>query len=333
MEDKDVASRQAIGDKATAALGLAQAGRGAIALCFGWALLSVLLFIGFGLLPVGPRADWFPIVVSLLKIGAFLMAAALCWRNTRLAAILSGQRVWQAIAAGLIFYALGDITVILWRSVWGMTSVVSLGDVFYGASYLLLAIGLLSAVMPRQIILSWKQSLGIAIAGTVGIVLACWLNFYALAAEIPTAEAVSVEAKGAVIGAIATTSSTVPAILQLIDQRLSVLSEGLVLLYVTGDCLIIVLAAALLIAFWGGTYSQAWKLIALAGLCLYVADMFLIYQVGQGSYRQGAPWEILWILSALFFGLGASVEHGVSTKMQKTRSRSGSQGESRRQWT
>lgn len=197
----------------------------------------------------------------------------------------------------------------------------SLGDIFYGASYLLLAIGLLNAVVPRQIILSWKQSLGIVIAGIVGIVLACWLNFYTLAINGPAAEIVSMEAKGAAIGALTGTSIAAPAIVQLIDQRLGVISDSLTLLYVAGDCTIVVLAAALLIAFWGGTYSEAWKLIALAGLCLYAADMFLIYQVGPGKYVQGAPWEILWILSALFFGLGAGVEHGVSAKMQQTRSR------------
>ena len=80
-------------------------------------------------------------------------------------------------------------------------------------------------------------------------------------------------------------------------------------------------AAALLIAFWGGAYSEAWKLIALAGLCLYVADMLMIYHHRQSSYIPGSLWEIFWVLSALFFGLGASVEHGVSVQMRQKRSR------------
>ena len=84
-----------------------------------------------------------------------------------------------------------------------------------------------------------------------------------------------------------------------------------------GDCVLVVMAVALLVAFWGGSYSEAWKLVAIAGICLYIADMLLIYQVGQGAYRQGALWEIFWILSALFFGLSAGVEYGVSTQLQQ----------------
>ncbi len=324
-----------VGDKAVVALGLAQADRSAIALCAGWALFSAVLFIGFRFFSADFRADWFPMVVSLLKIGAFLIAAALCWRNTQKSFILSGQAVWQSIAAGMIFYALGDITVVLWRSLWGLTSVVSLGDVFYGASYLFLAIGFLNAVLPRQINLSVAQSLGIAIAGIVGIVLACWINFYAPqltadstagnAAGKAVAESIGVEAKGAAkgmaIGAVTSSDKSAPALVELIDERLSRVSDNMSLLYVVGDCVLIVMAAALLVAFWGGTYSEAWKLIALAGLCLYVADMFLIYQVGQGSYVQGSAWEIFWVLSPLFFGLGAAVEYGLSLKMQQKRSR------------
>ena len=308
------------GEKGAIALGLAQADRGAIILCLGWALLSFFLFISFSFLPVSARSEGFPTVVSLLKIGAFLIAAALCWRNTRNPATLSGRTVWQAIAAGMVFYALGDITVVLWRSLWGISSAVSLGDMFYGASYLFLAIGLLNAVLPRQINLSVGQSLGIAITGILGILVACWLNFYApdlpeAAADNPLTPSVSVEAKGAAIGATMS-ERTAPPIIELINQRLNQVSSGIGLLYVVGDCVLVVMAVALLVAFWGGAYSEAWKLIALAGLCLYVADMFAIYQVGKGSYIQGSPWEIFWILSALFFGLAAGVEHGISTRLQ-----------------
>ncbi len=50
-------------------------------------------------------------------------------------------------------------------------------------------------------------------------------------------------------------------------------------------------------------------------------DMFFIYDVGRGAYTQGEPWEFLWILSALLFGLGADIEHGVSVAMQRHRTR------------
>jgi len=319
--------------------------------CIAWALLSVALFGIFGAPVSGDRAEWFPLLVSLLKVGAFLISTVLCWRNAQNSDILSGRTVWQAIAAGMAFHALGDITLILWRSLWGITSAVSLGDVFYGTSYVFLAIGFFQAILPRQITLSWLQTLGISTAGVMGVVLACWLNFYAPgvtsaqpvssgepatlqlaglqelsnepAGPISRAGAIGVMARGAAVGVVSPEGSgqKAPALIQLIDSRLSLVTDKVGLLYIVGDCLLIVMAVALLIAFWGGTFSEAWKLIALAALCLYVADMFLVYTVGQGQYQPGSPWELFWILSALFFALGAEVEHGISAKMQQRRSR------------
>ena len=314
-----------------APLGLAQADRTAVALCSSWALLAIISFVAFGMLPVAVRSLWFPTVVGLLKVGAFLISAALCWRNAQDDSILSGQEVWQAIAVGMAFHAFGDTTVLLWRSLWGLTSVASLGVVFYAASYIFLSIGLLNAVLPRQIDLSTLQSVGIAVTGLAGILLACWLNFYPFDAisSTPTATA-RLKAKGATVSSLDSAANSTapeivseiaPEIVQLIDERLSGVSNKVGLLYGIGDCVLLVMAAVLFVAFWDGTYSEAWKLIALAALCLYVADMFLIYEVRRGSYTQGAPWELFWILSALFFGLGAGVERGISVKMLRNRSR------------
>ena len=284
-----------------------------------------------------PRSDTYVIAVSLLKIGSFLIAAALCWRNARNPDILSGQMVWQAIAAGMAFYALGDITVMLWRSLWGVTSVVALGDVFYGASYVFLALGLLQAIIPRQTNLSLPQTLCISITGVVGIVLASWINFYtpqiaatdlgivqvsqAQASQSGTpelaGESVSVESKAAAAGGVTRGGQSPPALARTINDRLSVIASRMGLVYVVGDCAVVIMAIALLIAFWGGSYSQAWKLVAMAGLCLYVADMFLIYEMGKGTYEQGQFWEIFWVLSALCFGLSAGVEQGVSERAKQ----------------
>ncbi|MEM9088656.1 MAG: hypothetical protein AAGC93_07915 [Cyanobacteria bacterium P01_F01_bin.53] len=323
------------------------------AVCGGWALLSVGVFLLWGAPISGDRSDWFPLVVSLLKVGAFLISTMLCWRNAQASDILSGRTVWQAIAAGMAFHALGDITLIIWRSVWGITSAVSLGDVFYGASYIFLAIGFLQAVLPRPINLNPLQTIGIASAGVVGILLACWINFYApspdassvttgatstdivlhnlntSSSNTSSAEATDISAQVVATDAAAPSDtpsetppeSSAPAIIQLINERLSRVTGYIGLVYVVGDCALVVMAIALLVAFWGGTYSEAWKLLALAALCLYVADMFLIYTVGQGSYRPGSPWEIFWILSALFFGMGAGIEHGISAQMQQRRPR------------
>ncbi|MEM9118306.1 MAG: hypothetical protein AAGD09_10540 [Cyanobacteria bacterium P01_F01_bin.56] len=85
-------------------------------------------------------------------------------------------------------------------------------------------------------------------------------------------------------------------------------------LYIAGDCLLLVVAATLLVAFWGGRFSQSWKLIAIAAFCLYIADMFFAY---QDNYIEGAVWEVFWTFSALFFGLGAVVENAISTSSRR----------------
>lgn len=335
-----------------AAVGLGQCERKGTIACLFWGLLSLFLF-GMGSL-FAQGADWFVILVSLLKVGSFLIATVLCWRNASDPDIVSGRGVWQAIALGLFFYALGDITVILWRSLWGITAAVSLGDVFYGVSYLFLALGLLQALLPRQMTLNLPQTLGISVAGLVGILLASWINFYSHPVEkskvvqstqaVPQvatqagAQAISVtlddandaiatnslNSKSAAAGAVTRTDQRAPALIQTIEQRLSRIARYAGLVYVVGDCALVVMAAALLVAFWGGSYSQTWRLVALAGICLYIADMFLMYEIARGSYEQGAIWEFFWVLSALFFGLSAGVEKGISTQMK---ARSG-----RREW-
>ncbi|MEL7359156.1 MAG: hypothetical protein AAFN40_21675 [Cyanobacteria bacterium J06560_6] len=315
-------------DNIAGAIGLKQIERKALIACSLWGLVTLLVF-GLGLMQQ-PRSDMYVIAISLLKIGSFLIAAVLCWRNARNPDILSGQTVWQAIAAGMTFYALGDITVILWRSLWGATSIVALGDVFYGASYIFLAIGLLQAIIPRQTNLSLSQTLGISVAGVVGIVFASWINFYtpqlavadavlpeAQATQTVTVETGSVESKAAAAGAVAKGAQAVPPLARTINNRLSGIASRMGLVYVVGDCAVVIMAIALLIAFWGGSYSETWKLVALAGLCLYVADMFLIYEMGKGTYQQGQFWEIFWVLSALCFGLGAGVEQGVSERAKQ----------------
>lgn len=338
-------------DSSKVSLGLAIAERKIVWLCAGWALCSMAVLIVTAVLPSAARSASFGVALGsgtdVLKAGAFGIATALCWRNAKDSSIISGQIVWQAIAIGLGFHTLGDTTTLLWHLLWGAATTVALSAVFYGASYLFLAIGLFNAVLPRQTSLTPVQSLGVAVFGVLGILLASWINFYmpvTLEANASAATQIDIQsidsqsiniqrvdiqsaAQEIVTPKTATTSAqpkgakAPPAIIQTIDKRLEPITRNMRLLYVAGDCILIVMAAALLIAFWGGAYSEAWKLIALAGMCLYVADMLMIYHHRQSSYIPGSLWEIFWVLSALFFGLGASVEHGVSVQMRQKRSR------------
>lgn len=100
-----------------------------------------------------------------------------------------------------------------------------------------------------------------------------------------------------------------------IDNALVPFEGIVVFLYVIGDCLLIIVATTLLVAFWGGRFSQSWKLIAIAAFCLYIADMVFAYQT---VYQEGSLWEVFWTFSAVFFGLGAVVEHAISKRSRRS---------------
>ena len=109
-----------------------------------------------------------------------------------------------------------------------------------------------------------------------------------------------------------------------VDQILTPLADVVGLLYLIGDIVLLVIAGTLLVAFWGGRYSQSWKLIAIAAFCLYIADMFFAYAVNTDTYIEGSLWEVFWTFSAVFFGLGAVIEHAVSVNSRRsTRRRRG----------
>ena len=89
-------------EKVSMAMDWRQADRKVIIACGLCGLFALLLFVLqaiFGILSAG-----FPVVVNLLKMVAFSLAAVLCWHNTRNPEILSGLSVWQAIAAAMICY-------------------------------------------------------------------------------------------------------------------------------------------------------------------------------------------------------------------------------------
>ncbi len=44
--------------------------------------------------------------------------------------------------------------------------------------------------------------------------------------------------------------------------------------YIIADVFLLIIATALLLAFWGGRFSQSWRMIAAATFSLYIADMY-----------------------------------------------------------
>jgi hypothetical protein len=322
-----------------------------VGFCIGWAIFSILFFLLFGVRAPGEEEHpgWFLIGINLLEITAFALATVLCFRNAGSGQIISGRGVWLPIAIAMLAYTLGNILFALWGTVFGLDPAVSLGDVFYLMSYIFLFIGLFQAVLPRRIDLSFLQWLLIAGIGLLGVGLAYFLNYQvAVAAEYPidldatlsppAAQITLVQAPSTASTPTDVPTDVAPAVPEAAEEPISSTApawaiaidglfepyEGIVgLLYVVGDCLLVVIAATLLVAFWGGRFSQSWKLIAVAAFFLYVADMFFAFDLSQDAYIEGAFWEVFWNLSALFFALGAAVEYEISTQSRRGSRRRG----------
>lgn len=301
-----------------------------VALCVAWAIVTLLFFLLFS----SPGADgtqpgWFFLGISFLEAGAFVGAAVLCFRNWRSPQIVSGRDVWFWIGLGLSSYALGNVMFFLWGNVWNLDPAVSMGDFFYIASYVFLATGMLKAVLPRRLNLDPPQWLIVIGLGLGGILVAYLVNYRVIEA-VPTAQAAPLVqlvqapvstpgvAPAPAVAPPVEAPSNAPGWVLSLDQQLEPFESTVSLLYVIADCVLLVLAAMLLVAFWGGRFSQSWKLIAIAALCLYIADMFFAYSVNLGTYQEGSLWEVFWTFSAVFFGLGAAVEYAISTQSRRS---------------
>jgi hypothetical protein len=315
--------------------------------CLAWGVVTLLFFLLFTAPgDDGAQPDWFLAGINVLEIGAFLLASLLCFRNWRSTQIVSGRNVWFWIGLGLLFYALGTVLFFVWGTIWGLDPAVSLGDFFYIFSYIFLATGMFKAVLPRRLNLELPQWLIVVGIGLGGVLLAIFVKLAAAEAspvplgQMPALHHLAQAAPDAVLD-VAPEAETAPEVVPVVpapveevssapdlilqlDAMLEPLMDVVGLLYLIGDIVLLVIAGTLLVAFWGGRYSQSWKLIAIAAFCLYIADMFFAYAINTDTYIEGSLWEVFWTFSAVFFGLGAVVEHAVSVSSRRsTRRRRG----------
>jgi hypothetical protein len=86
-----------------------------------------------------------------------------------------------------------------------------------------------------------------------------------------------------------------------------------------GDVLLLIIASTLLLAFWGGRFSQSWRMIAAATFSLYIADMWFKYAGANiPDYQSGQLLEVFFVFSGVLFGIGAILEHDLSTRSRRT---------------
>ncbi len=112
-----------------------------------------------------------------------------------------------------------------------------------------------------------------------------------------------------------------PGWVMALDKQLAPYKNAINLFYIVGDVFLLIIATALLLAFWGGRFSQSWRMIAAATFSLYIADMYFKWRDTQaeGSYQSGSLLEVFFVFSAILFGIGAILEHDISTRSRQSR--------------
>lgn len=321
-----------------------------MSIAIAWAVISLLFFLLFSATPPGQdRPSWYAVITYLLEGGAYLGAAVLCFRNWRSPQIVSGRNVWLAIGLGMLSYFIGNLIFGIWELVWQLDPSVSLADLFFLAAYVCLAWGMVQAVLPRRLSLELYQWLIVAIVMLIGIAIAVFIWFGAgsaaaenessatappaaeiapalngTAAPIPPAApgvepppSTPVEPVPPATEAIA--SNNAPGWVLALDEVLLPLETVVGFVYVVADLALLGTATTLLLAFWGGRFSQSWRMIAAAALSLYIADMWFLYATeSQGeAYQSGGLPEVFWIFSGVLFAIGAALEYGVSSRSRR----------------
>lgn len=307
-----------------------------------WAVISLLFFLLFSVTgPDQQRPGWYAVVTYILEEVAYLGAALLCFRNWRSPQIVSGRGVWLAIGLGMLSYFIGNMIFGVWELVWQQNPAVSPADLFYIATYILLAWGMIQAVLPRRLSLElyqWFIVIGVVV---LGILLAAFLWFRAgtpdEAEAPPTPTGIeqpaspnttsptptsSPTAQAPALPETATTepdtaASSAPGWVLALDEVLLPLEDVVSLIYIIGDVALLGTATTLLLAFWGGRFSQSWRMIAAAAFSLYIADIWFLYAASQEDYQSGSLPEVFWIFSGVLFAIGAVLEYGVSNRSRR----------------
>ncbi|UZQ53605.1 hypothetical protein OOK60_14020 [Trichothermofontia sichuanensis B231] len=309
-----------------------------VAIGIAWAVIALLFFLLFSTPTPNEkgelvRAGWYQSGTYLLEQGAWLAAASLCLRNARSSLIISGRNVWLAIGLGTLSYFLGNILLGIWELSLGLDPNVSPADIFFVSAYILISLGMVLAVTSRRLnLVSWQWAV-VVLIGVVGAAIAWFVSKPAgtpppepaaivQSAPTPTSQATPTPTPQATPAPVAVPQS--PAWALALDKQLQPLAQPLALFYVIMDVVLLIIAAMLLLAFWGGRFSQSWRMIAAAAFSLYIADIWFKYAANTNpNYQTGDLLEVFWIFSAVLFAIGAALEHDVSLKASRRSRRRG----------
>lgn len=299
-----------------------------------WAVTSLLFFLLFSISSPGEeRPLWYMIGTYLLELLPFLAAACLCYRNWRSPNIASGRNVWLGIGLGMVCYFIGGLIFGVWELYWELNADVSPADLFYLLVYAFVGWGMVLAILPRRLNLETWQWLTITAIAVLGIALAVWVYIItpdnSTEAEV-TAPTTAIEQTTAskapnVPGSKAPalkddaedTKKEVPAWALAVEKTLNPLAVPVNLSYIIGDVFLLIIAATLLLAFWGGRFVQSWRMIAAATIALYIADMWTKYAASDPQYESGGLLDVFYVFSGVLFAIGAALEFDISIRSRR----------------
>lgn len=286
-----------------------------------WAVAALLFFLLFGATPPGEEPPtWYSLGTYVFGFVANLAAAILCLRNWRSPQIVSGRNVWLGIGLGMLLYFIGDILFFLWEFVWGQDPVVSPGDLFYLLTYACLSWGMILAVTSRRLNLETRQWIAIATIGAVAMALAVWLSLPSAISGVVTPVTPEALTQTTTAPAVTQEAPKAPNWVIKLEENLAPLDKPVTLIYTVFDVALLIAATTLLVAFWGGRFSQSWRMIAAAAFCLYIADMWFKYAANRlPDYQSGGILEVFWVFSPILFGIGAALEYDISTRTTSRR--------------
>jgi hypothetical protein len=324
-----------------------------------WAVLALLFFLLFSV-PQSANEElplWYRLGTYIFELVAYLGASTICFRNWQSPQMVSGRNVWLGLGLGMLFYFIAGVLYGIWELYFKLDPEVSPADLFYIGTYVALIWGMILAVTSKRLNLEpvqWALLAGIA---ALGITIAVWIaappEWRAnLGLARPSTEqvvsgkkagkaakkapAIKESSKSKEAKKQATESapeeeepeekSNAPSWVLTLNNKLEPYAFWVNLFYIIGDVFLLIIATALLLAFWGGRFSQSWRMIAAATFSLYIADMYSKWRDTQeASYQSGNLPEVFFVFSAILFGIGAVLEFDISTRSrQSRRSRRGS---------
>jgi hypothetical protein len=308
-----------------------------------WAVISLLFFLLFSVSSPGEeRPLWYMIGTYLLELLPFLAGAFLCYRNWRSPNIASGRNVWLGIGLGMLCYFIGGLLFGVWELYWHLNADVSPADLFYLLVYAFVGWGMVLAILPRRLNLETWQWVTVVAIALLGIALAVWVYIItpdssqeADVVASPTATEQTTAAKSTkstaskapaikgsasdatTAGAEENDQKNAPAWAIAIEEALNPLAVPVNLSYIIGDVFLLIIAATLLLAFWGGRFVQSWRMIAAATISLYIADMWTKYAASDPQYESGGLLDVFYVFSGVLFAIGAALEFDISIRSRR----------------